>query len=478
MERILTLEQMRSADRFTIENLGVSEEILVERAGHAVADVIKARFLGGRVLVCIGKGKNGEDGRIIAEILSKTHGFTVSTINVFNGILKMFDKKYDIIVDCILGTGLNRDVEGKYKAAIEKINASNSFVVACDIPSGLNGDTGKVMGAAVKADLTVAIQEYKTGHFLGDGPDYSGELVCKDIGISIWGDDYIKRLRDVDAARLFSHRQRNVHKGNFGKACVIGGSKNYTGSVVLSANALCAMKMGAGYSNLVVPESLFNAYVGKVPECTLMSISDNENGIIFDENSLKQLFKYDSIAIGMGMGDSEGVYLSIKYLIENYTGNLIIDADGLNAISKYGVDVLLNKKCTIVLTPHIGEFVRLTKIEKDEILSDIIKSAVDFATKYQVILVLKNAVSIITDGEQIFFNTSGTSGMAKAGSGDVLSGFIAGLLARCDDVLEAVTVANHVFGKAGELAVSSQNEFTVTASDIIEYLPVAINALV
>jgi len=477
MERILTLEQMRAADKFTIENLGVSEEVLVERAGLAVADVIKSRFLGGRVLVCIGKGKNGEDGRIIADVLSKTHGFTVATINVFNGILKMFDKKYDIIVDCILGTGLNREVEGKYKAAIEKINQSGAFVVACDISSGLNGDSGKVMGAAVKADLTVAIQEYKTGHFLGDGPDYSGEVVCKDIGISIWGDDYIKRINDSDSRRFFEHRQRNVHKGNFGKACVVGGSKNFTGSVILSANALCAMKMGAGYSNLVVPESLFNAYVGKVPECTLSTLPDADDGIVFDKNSLDKLLKYDSIAIGMGMGISEGLYQSIQYLFENYSGKLIIDADGLNTISEFGVDVLLNKKCTVILTPHIGEFARLTKLNKDEILSDITPKAVDFAKKYGVILLLKNAVSVITDGEHVYFNTSGTSGMAKAGSGDVLSGFIAGMLARTEDVLDAVVVANHLFGKAGEIAVSLQNDYTVTASDIITALPIAINDL-
>ena len=477
MERILTIEQMRSADAFTIENLGVSEEILVERAGYAVADVIKSRFLGGRVLVCIGKGKNGEDGRIIADILSKTHGFSVATINVYNGILKMFDKKYDIIVDCILGTGLNRDVEGKYKAAIEKINASDAFVIACDIPSGLNGNTGKVMGAAVKADLTIAIQEYKTGHFLGDGPDYSGEIVCKDIGISIWGDDYIKRISDDDARHFFPQRQRNVHKGNFGKAAVVGGNKNYTGSVILSANALCAMKMGAGYSHLAVPESLFNAYVGKVPECTLSTFSDKDGQVVFNKGDMDFLLKYHSIAIGMGMGTSFGVYECIKYLLENYEGNLIIDADGLNALSLYGVDIIKEKKCNLILTPHIGEFSRLVKVDKQEILSDITNYAVEFAKKYKVVLLLKNAISVITDGEHVYFNTRGTSGMAKAGSGDVLSGFIAGILARTDEVLDAVVVANYLFGKAGEIAVAMQNDYTVTASDIINALPVAINDL-
>ena len=169
MERILSVEQMRAADDYTIGKLGISSDILAERAGRAVAEEITRRFRGGRVLVCIGKGNNGKDGAIIASILSQLHGFSVKTLSVSNGIFKLLDMDYDIIVDCIFGIGLNREVEGKYKTAIEKINLSGAFIVACDIASGLNGDTGKPMGVAVKADLTVAIQEFKLGHFLNDG---------------------------------------------------------------------------------------------------------------------------------------------------------------------------------------------------------------------------------------------------------------------------------------------------------------------
>ena len=160
MERVLTSAQMRQADEYTINQLGVSEQTLVIRAGTAVAEVIKKRFKGGRVLVCIGCGNNGKDGEIVAKELAKTHGFSVQTVNVKNGIFKIFDKKFDIIVDCIFGTGLNRLIEGKYKTAIEKINTSGAFVVACDIPSGLSADNGLPLGCSVKANLTVAIQEY------------------------------------------------------------------------------------------------------------------------------------------------------------------------------------------------------------------------------------------------------------------------------------------------------------------------------
>lgn len=477
MERILSVEQIRSADKYTIETLGISQKVLVERAGSAVVDEIKNRFYGGRVLVCIGKGNNGADGKVIADKLSKIHGFSVTTFSVSSGLFKVFDKKYDIIVDCIFGTGLNRVVDGRFKTAIEKINNSNSYVISCDIPSGLNGDNGAVMGIAVKANLTVAIQEYKLGHFLGPGPDYTGYIVCKDIGISIWGDDFVRKANDQIIRQYFKPRLRNVHKGCFGKSCIIGGSVNYTGSVILSSNALSALKMGVGYSHLAVPESLFSSYVGKVPECTLSYFTDF-NSSAFDYKLIDKLLSYDSIAIGMGMGISRGVYDIISYLLNNYTGNLLIDADGLNSISEYGVEILKYKKCKLILTPHIGEFSRLTKINKEEILSDIIAISKRFAKEYDVVLMVKNSVSVITDGNDVFLNTTGCSGMAKAGSGDVLSGFAAGLIARSDDLIESIVCACYLFGLCGEHAESMQNCYTITASDIIKALPEVINALV
>lgn len=477
MERILTNAQMREADVFTIEKLGVSSEELVERAGKAVAEEINRRFMGGRVLVCIGKGNNGADGDVVARILSSYHGFSVSTINICNGIFKHFEKKFDIIVDCIFGTGLNRNVDGKYKTAIELINKSGAFVVSCDIPSGLNGDTGFAMGVAVKANLTIAIQEYKIGHFINDGPDYTGEIIAKDIGISIWGEDFITRISSKTASKYFEKRLRNVNKGNFGKATVVGGSKNFPGSVLLSSNALASLKMGIGYSNLTIPESLVNVYAGINPECTITCMKDCNGQMIFCKEILSSLLNYNAISIGMGIGQSEDVYKIICYLLENYNGNLLIDADGLNVLAVYGKEVLKNAKCNVVLTPHIGEFSRLIDCEKKLVETSCIQLAKDFAKEYCVVLLLKNATSVITDGERVVLNTTGCSGMAKGGSGDVLSGFCAGLLARSIDVFESVCVGAYVFGLAGEKAQNDQNEFTITASDIIKALPFVINSL-
>ncbi len=476
MERVLSTEQMRLADNFTINQLGVPESVLVERAGTAVAEEIIQRFRGGRVLVCIGKGNNGADGRVIAEKLSKVHGFSVATLTVSNGIFKLFDKKFDIIVDCIFGTGLNRLVEGKYKTAIEKINQSGTYVVSCDIPSGINGDNGTVMGIAVKANLTVVIQEYKLGHFLNFGPDFSGKLVVKDIGISIWGDDYVKKFNDNSVKQFFEKRSRNVNKGCFGKALVFGGSKKYSGSIMLSAGALSALKTGVGYAGFAVPDSLFSAYIGKVPECILHSFDDVDGFAVFNEDNLKEFLSYDAISIGMGLGVSEEVYKIVSFLIKNYTGKLIIDADGLNVLAKFGVDVLKEKTCTVILTPHVGEFSRLTNVNKEDIIRNPIEYAKKFAEKYNVIILLKNAVSVVTDGENTFINTTGTPAMAKAGSGDVLSGIIAGMVARNDDAFDAVVASAYTFGRCGEIATDLSNEYTLTASEIISAMPTAINS--
>ena len=477
MQRILSSEQMKNADNFTINTLGISSEVLVERAGLAVANEIKNRFKGGRVLVCIGKGNNGEDGKVIANILSKTHGFSVATLNVYNGIFKLFDKKYDLIVDCIFGIGLNREVTGKYKTAIEKINSSGAFVISCDIPSGLNANTGKPMGISVNADLTVAIQEFKLGHFLGDGFDYCGETISKDIGISVWSDEFYKKLEDKDLIKFFMPAPRNVHKGSFPKVAIIGGSKPYSGSVILSSNALTALKTGCGYSRLLIPDSIFSVVAGVNPEIIIDTTSNNDDFLTFEKNKLDKLLDYDSIAIGMGAGINENVYKIICYLLENYQKRLIIDADALNCLSKFGKDVLKNKKCEVVLTPHLGEFSRLVGVEKDVLLSDLDRIAVNFAKEYNVVLNVKSATSIITDGVETFINTTGVNGMAKAGSGDVLSGLTAGIIAKNFELNESVAVSAHLFGLCGEYAQNKFNQFTLTASDIISVLANVINKL-
>lgn len=478
MDRVLNVEQIRNADKYTIESIGIPETELIERAGKAIVDVLLAKFKGGRILICLGKGNNAEDGKIVKKLLRHKHGFIVKSISIEDDFSVISKDNFDIILDCIFGTGLNRNVDGEYKNLIDKINHSGCYVISCDIPSGLNGNNGLPMGCSVKANLTVAIQEYKLGYFLNDGPDYCGEIIKKDIGISVWEEDFVKIADKKDFSNLFTKRNRNVNKGNFGKVCVFGGSKDYPGSVLISYNALCGLKMGSGYSNITVPECVYNLCAGINPENTVNVVKDNGEHILFDKKALDKVLKYTSVAFGMGLKSTSETYHSLKYLLENYTGNLLVDADGLNALAQFGLEILCNKKCEVILTPHVGEFSRLINVDKKEILLSPISYAKDFAKKYNVILVLKSAVSIITDGKEVFLNTTGCSALAKGGSGDLLSGIIIGLSDRARKVIDSAVAGCYIFGKTGEIASESLCEYTVTASDIIYALPNVINSII
>lgn len=478
MIRVLTANQMRESDNFTIEKLGIPSEVLIERAGESLFSEITARFKGGRVLIVVGKGNNGNDGRYLSKILPKVHGFAVTVLDINHPDLSVFDKKFDIIVDCLFGIGLKRNVDGIYKEIIDKINESGHFVISCDVPSGLNADNGLVMGSAVKADMTICIQELKTGLVFNDGVDYSGKVVVKDVGISVWEDEFCELITDTDVSPFFAKRKRNVNKGTFGKAAIIGGSKNFVGSSLLSINALTSLKMGVGYSYLCIPESLFDVYAGKNPECIVKTIKDKDGLILFDQEFLDSILGFDSIAIGMGLGVSEEVYKTIKYLFQNYNGRLLIDADGINSISKYGKDVLKNKKCEVVLTPHIGEFARLVNVDKNIVLVNPIELAKNFSNEYDLTVCLKSCTTVVCNKNQVRISATGNNSLAKGGSGDVLSGIICGLLSRDNLILDCVSAGCYIFGLSADVAVKEQNEYTVTATDVVNYLPKSINSII
>lgn len=471
MQRILTVEQMQNADKYTIETLGIPESVLVERAGCAVAEEITKKFKGGRVLVVAGKGNNGADAVVVAEELSLVHGFKVTLLKTEENDLSKLNGKFDIVVDGIFGTGLKREVSGFYAELINKINAIDAYKISIDIPSGLDGNSGVPLGVAVKSDFTVSIQEFKIGQFLNDGPDYTGDIVAKDIGISVWDDECAYKLEDKDIEKFFPKRSRNTHKGSYGKAAIVGGSKSFFGSAMLAGLSLSALRLGAGYSHLCIPDSLFPVYAGKCPECTLGTLNDIDGNIVFDKDGLDKLLGYDTIAIGMGIGKSEEVYKTIKYLLSNFGGKLIIDADGLNSLAEYGVSVLRNAKPDVLLTPHIKEFSRLSALSVDEILKNSVEIAKTFANEYGVNVILKNAVSVITDGESVCLNVTGSPAMAKCGSGDVLAGVIAGISARKFGLYESACSGAYIFGKAGERCAKEIGEYSVTATDLINAIP-------
>ena len=266
-------------------------------------------------------------------------------------------------------------------------------------------------------------------------------------------------------------RRRESHKGTYGRAAIVAGSMEYTGAAYL-ATAAC-LRSGAGYTTLFVPAKILPYYILKAPEALLVSVCEGER-YSFDSSKMRMLCDYDSVAFGMGMGVTEAVCRGAEWLLKHYEGKLILDADGLNSLAEYRKvelqDLFSHKKCDVLITPHVKEFSRLTGIKTEEIVAEPLHVANDWAKAYQTSVLLKNHETVITDGERSFLNRSGNSGQAKGGSGDVLSGLIAGLCASGANTLKAGLCGAYLAGLAAELAVKEIGEYSLTASDVISYL--------
>lgn len=475
MDRVLSNAEMRAADAHTIQNLGISSQELMKRAGIAIADEAEKavkKLNAESVLVVCGTGNNGGDGYVCASELLR-RGIKAS-VYAFCGKLspdcerekKAYKGGYSqhicgaIIVDCIFGTGLCREITGEYAEVILKINQSKAFVISADIPSGISGDNGIVCGVAVKADLTVAIAEYKAGTFLGDGLDYCGKITKKDIGITCPENDYAKTYSCGDMAEFYPKRCRNSHKGTYGSANIIAGSDKYIGAAALATEA--ALKSGCGYVKLTTSDKVKLALAARFPQTIFLSEPDlNSN----------------AIAIGMGCGVSKELYNAIDYLLKNFVGTLLIDADGLNTLSKFGISILKDKKCEVILTPHVKEFSRLSGKTTLEILENPITAAKEFSDKFGVTLVLKNASTVICGGGRTAVNTKGNTALSKGGSGDMLSGFLCGTLARGLSPFEAAVCSTFTLGLAAELAAEQKTEYCATAKDVIKNLHLAVRRL-
>lgn len=496
--RLLTVEQMREADRYTIEEVGISALELMERAGRALSFHaeemvgLNGKRIRERVLCVCGGGNNGGDGFVCARLLNE-RGQEADVVFVgekcseecavnkqrfvaLGGKIleQMPTRGYAVVVDCLLGTGFHGEPKASAQAAIAGINAlkqQGAKVLSADIPSGVNGNNGSVAGCAVRADKTLCIGEVKQGVYLGDGIDYAGEVLCVDIGIELPADTYTTLLTDKTVSGLLPKRKRNSHKGTYGKAAIIAGSAAYTGAAYLSAAA--CLRGGAGYTYLYLPKALTSAFALKLPETLLVPLCEGES-LSFAGANFLSVCKMQSIGYGMGMGTCEDVAAGAEYLIRNYTGKLVLDADGINSLAAYRAEslneIFANKKCDVVLTPHVKEFSRISEKSVVEIMQDPVAASEEFAKKHGVTVLLKNAVSVITDGKQTCFNAEGNAGQAKGGSGDVLSGVITSLCACGLSVYDAARIGAYVTGRAAVLAAQKQGEYSLLASDVIAYL--------
>ena len=319
----------------------------------------------------------------------------------------------------------------------------------------------------------------KTGVFLNDGIDFSGVPKRADIGIFLPNtDDYAQLVEREDVRKLLPKRKRNSHKGTYGKAAIVAGSDEYSGAAYLAVKA--ALRSGVGYTTLFTPEAVLPHYLLKAPEALLEPL--NEGGrVAFNEENFEKLLSYDAVAYGMGMGLCEDAYLGVKYLLENYTGKLILDADALNALAKFGkaeMQTLFEKKrCSVVMTPHVKEFSRISDLTVTEILSAGSAAAKPFAKTYGVTVLLKNAVTTVTDGDKVYLSIAGTAGQAKGGSGDALSGVIAGLCASGLSVTDGAIAGAYLAGTAAEFAAEEYGEYSLLATDVIEKLGAAFLSL-
>lgn len=487
--KALSVKQMREAEKTAIDDYGFSEDILIENAAFCVYENIAMKITRrDKIAIVCGGGLNGCDGMSLArklflsdynvivyfipggEKLEQNARLTalkklkVPLVEVLE-IGQLDFKNCALIIDGILGIGLNRNLEGLMLEAVEKINAAKIYTVSIDIPSGLSADTGLVMGAAAEANETITFSALKLGQILNEGRNYCGNIIVANIGIPVDCDEYISIVEESDCN--LPNRKTVSHKGSYGVVKIIAGSPTMIGASLLSyESAVAALKSGAGLVTLAVPESMKQVYQSRVKENTLMFLDDKDGMICFNkEQTDKLMTKADTIVIGMGLGDNAEVIKIIKYLAENFSGVLVIDADGLNAISK-DMSAIKGHKCKLILTPHVGEFKRLTEGNIHTVYKTDYELAKALAQEFDAVVVVKSATSIISDGKNVFLNTTGTPAMAKGGSGDVLAGMIGAFGCRLSP-LQAVKTACYHFGKIGEVAESVYGSESVLASNLI-----------
>lgn len=481
MYNVLTVDEVMRAEAEAMAR-GMDAIYLTMNAALEIAEIVATdlQVPHAKIAVFCGPGGNGGDGLIAAIRLFKK-GYDVSVYTVGSGASAVFkttvgyaecegvptfstdkyDGGADIIIDAMYGIGLNKPIDGETKALIERLNAESAKRIAVDIPSGINGDTGEVMGVAFKADITLSFSCYKRGMIFGSGRDYCGLIKIIDIGINARSDLFI--YTDADFVPI--KRKPSSHKGNFGKVFVIGGCATMIGAPQLAgAAAHAAYLNGAGTVTVCVPEIHRTALGSRSTMSMMRFLPDTDDGYIkFDKGSLDEIIATaTAIDIGMGMGANPDARAIIEYLNANFGGVLIIDADGLNAI-KGDCGFLKGGKAKLVVTPHIGEFMRLTGGKEPTA-----ENAKALANDTGAIVVLKSATTIVTDGHKTVLNISGTPAMAKGGTGDVLGGCITALSCTYE-LFDAAVIACYRNGLGAERAVSSYAETMLTPRDILKF---------
>ena len=501
--KVSRVDEMRELDRRATEGFGISQDILMENAGQAVYSVIlkELGIKNKKFAIFCGIGNNGGDGLVVARKIHSSGGkvkvFLLGEGTKFRGAakenfeivskvpievseissiesLKSAVLDCDGIVDAIFGTGLTREVAGIYKDVIQLINESQKMVFSVDIPSGINGDTGGIMGVAVRADCTITLGLPKLGNMLYPGYDHCGKVYVSHISFppSLYNAASIKV--EINSPVKLPQRGKDTHKGSYGKAFFIAGSLSYLGAPYFSS--LSFLKAGGGLSYLATPQSISPFLATKGSEIVFVPQKETVSGSMALENR-DRLLEFsagvDMVVIGPGLSLNEETQELVRQLTPRIEKPLLIDGDGITAVAG-DLGGIKDRKAATILTPHLGEMSRITGVG----ISEINKNKVDVlqctAKELNAIIVLKGAHSLTCypDGT-VFINVSGNPGMATAGSGDVLTGTIAAMFGLGLSLKDAVRIGVFIHGFSGDLAAADKGEDGVTAQDILDCLPAA-----
>lgn len=511
MQYLLNAEEAGRLDSISIQEMGIPSLVLMERASLSLAERVRKHVnRKEKILVVCGMGNNGGDGVAAGRILMEW-GYDISIFLLGNRekaspemhtqlkIAENLDMQfveapdlmeYPVLLDAVFGIGLSREITGSYAEWIEKMNTSGSKIISVDIPSGVSAGTGAVLGTAVKADITVTFGENKLGLLLYPGYLQAGKVYVEDIGFpgaalkKVDPKNFSYEKEDMD--RLFPKRKPDSHKGTYGKLLVAAGSEKISGAAFFAAKA--AYLTGCGLVKVVthennrtmlqekIPEALLSVYAGNGSFTDQRSSSyadSHNNSTCFSGTDLSEDIAWASaVLIGPGLGTSSQAEKLLDQILKIREKPVLIDADGINLLAKRG-DCVKEGQILLpdnfILTPHMLEMSRLVNVPAEELKKDMLSYVK--RTKNGAILVLKDARTLVSDGKQVFVNTSGNHALAKGGSGDVLSGIIGGLLARGEDIFSSASLGVYLHGMTAEEYIKEKSSSSMLASDILNMLP-------
>ncbi len=507
--KVVTAQEMRDIDRKAMTDFKIPGVVLMENAGIQVVRAVleKLPFVQGRtVTIFAGRGNNGGDGLVAARHLfnmgadvkvlmlgnsEKIAGdaalnleiwkrmgqkvYSVTRMDDINAV-RLFLAKTDIVVDAIYGTGFKGVVKDYAGRVIDAVNACDRPVISVDIPSGLEADTGRVNGPCIMAGLTVTFGLPKVGLLLEPGASCAGELMVADISLpaSLLKDNQIKcNMIDENMVRgWLPFRTTSSHKGDYGRVLVVGGSLGMAGAACLTAEAV--IRAGAGLVTLAVPEGIYNPVASKLTEVMVVTVPQTLEGTPAKEALPvigDMLERAEVLAIGPGLSTNPETTELVRAIVARSNRPVVLDADGLNAFVGH-TDLLSKARKPLVITPHPGEMSRLAGMSTEAVQQDRLQQARRWASAWGAVLVLKGAKTIVASPDgTTYINTTGNPGMATGGSGDVLTGIVAGLLAQGMDPAEAAAAGAYLHGAAGDAAAREKGMMGLVAGDILTALP-------